>query len=198
MKLFENLTGRFLKRVMCGNETQIATVPEDSMYISLPNLGQIFHELESFLLKLLGRDYPQISFKFSFMNNNVILQWNPSLIILTACLPSCAAVSFINWNANLAKITISGVQWSSQKFFFFCGCTNHPTALSHSSPRQHCEEKNHPFQLSNFSRIDSASCELELRILESLHMLQKHLPLNRDQSCIYLSLFKLNNNSEVE
>ena len=86
-------------------------------------------------------------------------------------------------------------------FFFFCGCTNHPTALSHSSPRQHCEEKNHPFQLSNFFRIDSASCELELRILESLHMLQKHPPLNRDQSCIYLSLFKLNNNnyySEVE
>ena len=74
MKLFENLTGRFLKRVMCGNETQIATVPKDSMYISLPNLGQISHELESFLLKLLGRDYPQISFKFSFMNNNVILQ----------------------------------------------------------------------------------------------------------------------------
>ena len=49
-------------------------------------------------------------------------------------------------------------------------------------------------QLSNFSIIDSANSELELRILESLHILQKHPPLNRDQSCIPLSLFKLNNN----
>ena len=73
-------------------------------------------------------------------------------------------------------------------------CTNRPTTLSHSSPRQHCEEKNHHFQQSNFSIIDSANSELELRILESLHILQKHPPLNKDQSCIPLSLFKLNNN----
>ena len=73
--------------------------------------------------------------------------------------------------------------------------TNRPTSVSHSSPRQHCEGKNHPFQLSNFSIIDSPNSELELRILESLHILQKHPPLNRDQSFIPLSLFKLNNNN---
>ena len=72
MKLFETLTGRFLNSVKCGNETQIATVPKDTMYVSLPYLGQISHELEIFLLKLLGRNYPQISFKFSFKNNFTI------------------------------------------------------------------------------------------------------------------------------
>ena len=41
--------------------------------------------------------------------------------------------------------------------------------------------------------MELANSELELRILESLHILQKRPPLNRDQSCIPLSLFKLNN-----
>ena len=68
VKLFETLTGRFLNSVKCGNEIRIATVPKDTMYVSLPYLGQISHELEIFLLKLLGRNYPQISFKFSFKN----------------------------------------------------------------------------------------------------------------------------------
>ena len=45
--------------------------------------------------------------------------------------------------------------------------TNLPTALSHSSLRQHCEEKSHLLQLSHFSIIDPANSELELRILQS-------------------------------
>ena len=72
VKLFETLTGRFLYSVKCGNETQIATLPNDTMYVSLPYLGQISHELQFFLLKLLGRNYPQISFTFSFKNNFTI------------------------------------------------------------------------------------------------------------------------------
>ena len=72
VKLFETLTGRFLNSVKCGNEAQIAIVPENTMCISLPYLGQISHELEFFLLKLLGRNYPQISFKFSLKNNFTI------------------------------------------------------------------------------------------------------------------------------
>ena len=43
--------------------------------------------------------------------------------------------------------------------------TNRPTTLSHSSPRQHCEEKGHAFPLFNFSILVSANSELELLIL---------------------------------
>ena len=49
VKLFETLTSRFLNSMKCGNETHIATVPKDAMYISLPYLGQISHELEFFI-----------------------------------------------------------------------------------------------------------------------------------------------------
>ena len=64
---------RFLNSVKWGNETRIATVPKDTMYISLPCLGQISHELEFIPQKQLGHNYyPQISCKFSFKNNFTI------------------------------------------------------------------------------------------------------------------------------
>ena len=48
VKLFETLTCRFLNSTKFGDETKIATVPKDIVYISLPYLGQIFHEVEFF------------------------------------------------------------------------------------------------------------------------------------------------------
>ena len=108
--------------------------------------------IEFILLKLLGRNYLQISFKFSFKNNFAIKSF---LIIKTAFLPSCAPASFINLNANLAKITISGVQWSSQKFVFLSTSAFRPAPivpLPHLIPHpwQHCEEKITPSNYSIF------------------------------------------------
>ena len=144
----------------------------------------------------MGRIYPQISFKFSFKNNFTI----KSIFNYKDRMPAelCSRIIY-KFECESCKDSYIGstMKQSKVRFCQHLGIsprTNRPTTVSHSSPRQHCEEKSHPFQLSNYSIIDSANSELELRILESLHILQKHLPLNRDQSCIPLSLFKLNNN----
>ena len=94
VKLFETLTGRFLNSVKCGNETQIATVPKDTMYISLPYLGQISHQLEYFLLKLLGRKYLSIYI--------LIKLWSPWLYVclfvcMFVCLRPCVRILDTEW-----------------------------------------------------------------------------------------------------
>ena len=181
VKLFETLTSQFLNSMKCGNETHIATVPKDTMYISLPYLVQISHELEFFLLNLLGRNYPQISYKFSSKNNFTIKSFFNYKDRMPAEL--CSRIIY-KFECESCKDSYIGSTMKQSKVRFcehlsISPRTNRPTTVSHSSPRQHCEEKNHPFQLSNFSIIDSANSELKLRILESLHILQKHPPLNR-------------------
>ena len=62
--------------------------------------------------------------------------------------------------------------------------------LHHTLPLDNiARTKNHPFKYSNFSIIDAAPDELQLRIMESLYILNQHPALNLDRSSIPLSLF---------
>ena len=68
--------------------------------------------------------------------------------------------------------------------------TNNPvTVPQHSAPRDHCHSNSHPFKFNNFTIIDSAATESDLRILESLYIFKCRLSLNSDQSSVPLHCF---------
>ena len=125
----------------------------------LPYLGLIFYELEIFLLKLLGRNYRQISFKFSFKNNfyNKIL----FLILKTACLLILNKFKYLyllviyKFECESYKYNYIGSTMKQSKVRFrqhlgISPRTNRPTTLSHSPPWQYCEEKITPFNYQIF------------------------------------------------
>ena len=62
------------------------------------------------------------------------------------------------------------------------------TSPTHSTPRIHSENNSQTFTYSNFSLIDTASCELNLRILESLYIFKESPTLNLDKSCTPLNI----------
>ena len=191
LKLFEKIVGSFLNRIKTTN-IPVITVPKDEFYVSLPYLGPISHEMERFFLKVLNPSYPQISFKFSFKNKFQLKSFFNfkdrlpadlrSHIIYEFQCESCQD-SYIGSTTKQAKVRFSQHLGVSPR------TDRHVTSPSHSSPRQHCENKNHPFKYSNFSIIDAAPDELQLRIMESLYILNQHPALNLDRSSIPLSLF---------
>ena len=148
--------------------------------------------MERFFLKVLNPSYPQISFKFSFKNKFQLKSFFNfkdrlpadlrSHIIYEFQCESCQD-SYIGSTTKQAKVRFSQHLGISPR------TDRHVTSPSHSSPRQHCENKNHPFKYSNFSIIDAAPDELQLRIMESLYILNQHPALNLDRSSIPLSLF---------
>jgi hypothetical protein len=67
--------------------------------------------------------------------------------------------------------------------------TGRPLATpSYSAPRNHCENKHHPFSKDNFTIIDHATNIHELRLLESLYIFKQRPPLNADQSAAPLNI----------
>ena len=73
--------------------------------------------------------------------------------------------------------------------------TNNPlTNPPHSSPRIHAEEKQHPFKPSDFTILDSATPDSDLRILESLYIFKLRPNLNVDSS-VYVALVQLKSHS---
>ena len=146
LKFFERIVGSFLNRIKTTN-IPVITVPKDEFYVSLPYLGPISHEMERFFLKVLTPSYPQISFEFSFKNKfqrkfffnfkDLLPADLRSHIIYEFQCESCQD-SYIGNTTKQAKVRFSqhlGISPRTDRYV---------TSPSHSSPRQHCENKKSP------------------------------------------------------
>ena len=91
----------------------------------------------------------------------------------TNCLLRCAPTLYINLLVIPARNRTLGEQGSKQKSDSVSNLaisprTDNPvTVLQHSAPRDHFHSNSHPFKFNNFTIIDSAATESDLRILDS-------------------------------
>jgi len=186
--LVEKVIRVFLDKIF-SPKPNIATVEREKFYISLPFIGPPSCKFVKHFQRILPRYYPQINFKFSLKNSFRIRSLLNHKDKLPAELRSDIIYQYTCGICHDSYIGSSSKQ-SKIRFHQHLGRsfrTNNPlTSPSISSPRNHSENNDHPLKYCDFSIIDSASNEHDLRILESLYIYDRKPNLNIDQSAVPL------------
>lgn len=191
--LFPRMVKEFLNQILCGSE-KAATAPKDIHYIRFPFYGHVSYNIRNQLLKILNSVYPQISFRFVFVNpftvgsffrckDNIPKPLCSNMVYLYAC-SSCTA-RYIGSSIRNLKIRVSEHRGLS-----------HRTSLPLSNPtlseiRNHCFDKGHTCNMDNFSILHSSHDRMELRILESLYIHKLKPSLNNYESSTKLYTLRL-------
>ena len=149
-------------------------------------------KLIKFFKNNLANAYPQIEFKFCFKNSfkisssfrfkDKLFASLCSTIIHEFTCDSCQE-SYIGSTRKQAKIRFC------QHLAIYPRTDNPVTVPQHSAPRDLCHSNSHPFKCNNFTIIDSAASQSDLRILESLYIFKCRPSLNSDQSSVSLHCF---------
>lgn len=190
VKLVERQIHKFLDNIFTKNQP-VTTVPKQKIYVPLPYIGPQSCTFEKDLKNILNRSYPQCDFHFSFTNTFTI----GSLFKFKDNLPAdlCSLIIYKYQCESCQDFYIGSTKMQSKvRFCQHLGISprtnRHVTSPLHSTPRIHCENNSHPFKYSNFSIIDKASSEQNLRILESLYIYKESPTLNLDKSCTPLNI----------
>ena len=188
---FERQVLKFLYKIR-QSPAELITVERKQIFLSFPYFGPSSFELSKKLTKILSHSYPQIEFNFCFKNNFSI----KSLFKYKDSLPDelCSNIIYkFSCGTCQGSYIGSTTKQSRIRFFQHLGMsprTNRPVSCpTHSSPKNHCHNNNHPFSINQFQIIDTANNELDLRILESLYINQEKPNLNIDKSAYPLNLF---------
>ena len=143
------------------------------------------------LLDIIGKFYPQIDPKFYFRHiftiGSFFKRHTPSDMLVRSSL--------------IYKYTCDCCQQSyigSTSLQLFRRCAQHKgvsfrtgrllTRPDNSAIRDHCFSLDHPFKTSNFNIIDSASQILDLRILESIHIINNRPEINNNQTATIVNV----------
>lgn len=143
------------------------------LYTSFPYYGPTSDKLEKELTTLIERYFPQINLKIAFINNFKIGSLFRSKDVLPVRMRSniiykyqCGDCldSYIGLTSKTARF-----RWSQHLGISFR--TLRPLVKIDFSPaRKHAEDNNHSIDFNNFSILDYAKNNMDLKILESLHI----------------------------
>ena len=135
--------------------------------------------------------YPQINFRFIFVNNRTIGSFFRVKDVIPASLKSGICYQYTctrsGCSSGYVGLSTRRLHTRIQEHVGVSPRTLNPIARPlHSQIREHSEEEGHPFSSDNFKIIGRASNELDLRILESLAIKTENSTLNMDGSSIEL------------
>ena len=175
---------QFLNKVH-SVKTTVSTVPKDIVFVRLPFLGSTSYTLKRKISELITKHYTTVEIKFLFTTFNIgsffkfkdkIPLTLRSMVVYKYECSSCNAAYIGKTCRNLFMRIHEhrGYSFRSQNLKL-----THPAK---SSIREHCEATGHPFEIDNFSILDSGDNNFDLNIKESLYIWNGRPSLN-DYSC---------------
>ena len=171
---------------------KIPSVMKDLKYVRLPYLGYSSIKMKKELLKVLSNSFPQIDFKFSFINNKSI----GSFFRHKEKLPDdhCSNVVYLyKCSSCYTRYVGSTARQLKTRIFEHLGQSvrtklplSHP---SQSAPRSHAEEFNHQISQKDFSILATSGNQEDVRLLEGLYIF-KYTPELNIQRDLMLNIVK--------
>ncbi|KAG1658491.1 hypothetical protein GQR58_022937 [Nymphon striatum] len=180
------LVNKYINRFLRPIYTEIPlvhNVPKLPFYISLPFFGYQSEKLKSELLSILPKNYPHVDFHIILSNpfklssffpfkDRISKSMSASVIYEFSCVLGSTPVSYIG--STKRQLYRRVAEHAGKSFRSNNPLSNPP----HSSIRQHTNSCKCQITLSNFAIIGSAKSDIELRILESIHIYKKRPSLN--------------------
>lgn len=170
----------------------VSEAKRDVIYFSVPFLGRHSISIRNQLLKLLKPSFPQITFKIGFSSKNNIGAWFNikdrvptdlrSLVIYQYKCDICME-SYIGKTKRHLKTRIHEHQGLSVRTGKRLLCP------MQSQIREHFLDNDHPIKRDNFKIIGAGRHDLDLLILESLHINKSKPKINLDSSSTELFCF---------
>ena len=161
------------------------------MYFTLPYFGHQSEKLKTEIAALLQKYFPSISFQIILINKFKIgslfsfkdklpKAMRGSLVYKFSCI-RCMS-EYIGSTTRLLHVRVA--EHAGRSFR-----TNRPLSVPpHSNIRHHTEQCGAPISIDHFSIIDTCSNQIDLRILESLHIFKSKPSLNSMNSAAPLSI----------
>ena len=187
--LFHKIVKNFLNKKFDPKPDEI-TAQKDLKYVKLPYMGRLSYDVKKNLQRVLGGAFPQINFRFVFINNFTI----GSLLKPKSPIPRdlCSNITYLYTCSHCDMRYIGSTsRWFKHRYFehrglsYRTGFPLHKPAFS--AIRQHSIEQDHPFTNTDFEILTFASDRLDLIISESL-LIKKMKPELNSSSPFQLSL----------
>ena len=190
----KNIIDKHIKRFISSKFTTKLNESNDkeTKYISLPFLGHFSYELRNTMSTILKKHFPNVNFKFIFVNRNTIgslfrvkdplpIALCSNIVYCFRC-HDCMSCYYGSTSRNL-KIRIAEHKGISYR-------TGTPiTKPSFSKIREHAIACNHSINEEDFSIKYRAKCASDLRIAESLVIMKQKPELNGTEIATKLLLF---------
>ena len=182
--LFLKKVKSFLNKHLNPTPT-ITTVPKDIRYIKLPYQGNYSYNLKDKLLSHFKSLYPQVDFRFIFINTHTIKSFFPHKDKLPEHLRSKIIYKFECGTCQVSYIGSSKRSFHERRsehlgISFLTGAKL--TNPKHSAVRKHSDDAEHPINADDFKIIGSVREEYDLRTLESLFIRDQKPTLNENSS----------------
>lgn len=169
---------------------RIITVERDLKYIKLPFYGSISLSVRSRLRRLLQQCYPQVDFRYIFVNTNTIGSYFKFKDKVPT--PLCSNVVYMyNCSSCNAGYVGSSIRNFKIRILEHRGLSFR-TGLPLSKPafseiRNHCYEFDHFLLESDFKILDTCmNDKSDLRVMESLYIKERRPLLNSNLSAVQL------------
>ena len=180
--LFEKCLGSFLNSKYTKKPPQL-TCLKKKMFISIPYLGNLSVGLKKELMTCMMKYFPHVNAQFVQTNKFTIASLFPfkdtlpkelmsGLVYHYSC-AKCDIASYIGYTTRSLKIRILEHRGRSYRSYELL------SDPSHSAIREHAERCNCFIELDNFKILASSNSEMDLKILESLHIKKSDPNLNR-------------------
>ena len=189
LHIFQKLVYKFLNKKY-QHKPEVQTASKLPLYFRLPYLGDLSSDMKNSLFTQLSYFYPQIDFKFVFVNNfkiNTFFKFKDrlpndlrsSVIYMFTC-PSC--------QTGYIGSTVRAYKCRTDEHLGQSSRTGRPLLVpSHSVVREHLRSCNIRPKKDYFKIIDSCSGS-DIRILESLYIKKFNPELNTAMSACPLHI----------
>ena len=165
------------------------TVPKLDFYCKLPYIGASIKTMNNELICTLNKFFPQINFKFIFMNNFQISNLLPFKDKLPDSLRAGIIYSFKCSNCQVEYLG-SSKRCLKTRFSQHAGVSDRTgrdlAVKDQSTVREHTLTCQVRLKIEQFKIIDNCQNETELRILESIYIRKLKPKLNHGQSAFPL------------
>ena len=191
--IVNSVFSRFLKQ-MFTTPIKPITVPRKLIYLSFPYFGTQSRKLEKDLTNLVAKYFPQIRLQIAFKNtfkiSSLVSRWKDPMpamlqsnIIYEYQCGTCNS-TYVGCSTRLAWVRFNEHLGISPR-------TGKPlSSPSHSPPRNHSRDANHPISIDQMRVIARTSHHLDLLILESLYITSLRPNLNNMNTSVKLNIIK--------
>ena len=177
--------------------TPVVPVPdsvnsESVRYFVIPYFGKQAEQLKSELKLILGKYFPSITFRIILSNSFKISSFFQYKDKLPMFMRSCVVYKFSCTLCSVSEYVGSTVRTLGNRIAEHSGRSYRTGALlcqpSHSAIRNHCEECGVNIKLEHFKILGHTSNNVDVRILESMHIYKCKPILNDMSSSFPLSI----------
>ncbi|KAL7631831.1 UNVERIFIED_CONTAM: hypothetical protein RMT77_017855 [Armadillidium vulgare] len=159
------------------------------VYARLPYIGPLSIDLHFQIRNILHKHFPQCNFLLSFINNNSIGNYFKIKESIPLCLRSCIVYKYECADCHVDYVGQTSLQLKIRAFKHMGISFRTNLPISHpeySAIRDHSNLTKHPISLQNFSILQNASNDEDLKILESLYIKTINPTLNTQNSSLSL------------